>query len=600
MSIAKFKTLKTLFQREKDVNRAQEIRDKLNHKGRKETNHFSREIDQWLKKMRCTGATGQRLEKFRDIKVGVLPEDVEYKSASLEPYLSFKNHNFKFRGGRDKDGKFKGKGVIEFENGDIISGTFKNGMRHGECRIETFKNNMRVLIGNYERDMLNGKAKITYNDDNWMEGYFKDGVLHGFARHFDEKGRLKFLGNYRNGKAFGVCWKIIKGGGSVVGRVDDAGELTGIRIAYLYPDFKTAIVGNFTDAILDHGKVAVLKTVIEDRGIKVPIFTEPGGPDFIREIATYDLLSSTPLLPDPYESQMVEVRQSRVPGSGDGLFAKLKVEPNTILAFYNGKRIKPMSWEDQDFNDWNKNAYRIFDPASKVGTLDIPAQFRASENYCASLAHKTNHSFLPNAEFVAYTHPRFGLVPCIMASHDIEAGEEIFVHYGYDLDGCPEWYEEAWLKGNYPIPDSMKDSWANNVAESAAADAQESEKDCSTLDSSAEGSIVEEDEDIIVSSEEDIISPELLLKWLDISLIIPNGEVSEDDFESSGGKEEVMENVDKIEESNDDTEAFSLEVKDVEDKSDVVEASAIEISDVHLSDESFPVKVSKTYSKTCL
>ncbi len=52
---------------------------------------------------------------------------------------------------------------------------------------------------------------------------------------------------------------------------------------------------------------------------------------------------------------------------------------------------------------------------------------------------QVNHSFLPNAEFVSFDHPRFGLVPCVTSSHDIEAGEEVFVHYGYDLNNCPDW-----------------------------------------------------------------------------------------------------------------------------------------------------------------
>ena len=38
-----------------------------------------------------------------------------------------------------------------------------------------------------------------------------------------------------------------------------------------------------------------------------------------------------------------QVSQSKVPGSGEGLFAKVDIEPNTIIAFYNGKRIKPRS-----------------------------------------------------------------------------------------------------------------------------------------------------------------------------------------------------------------------------------------------------------------
>ena len=59
----------------------------------------------------------------------------------------------------------------------------------------------------------------------------------------------------------------------------------------------------------------------------------------------------------------------------------------------------------------------------------------ASPRSRASYAHKTNHSFMPNAEFVSFEHPRFGLVPCILVNHDVKAGEEIFVHYGYDLQG---------------------------------------------------------------------------------------------------------------------------------------------------------------------
>ena len=36
------------------------------------SDRFSRELDQWIKKMKCSGATGTRLENFRDIKVGII------------------------------------------------------------------------------------------------------------------------------------------------------------------------------------------------------------------------------------------------------------------------------------------------------------------------------------------------------------------------------------------------------------------------------------------------------------------------------------------------------------------------------------------------
>jgi SET domain-containing protein len=32
------------------------------------------------------------------------------------------------------------------------------------------------------------------------------------------------------------------------------------------------------------------------------------------------------------------------------------------------------------------------------------------------------------------------LIPCTKAITDIQAGEEIFLHYGYDPRNCPSWY----------------------------------------------------------------------------------------------------------------------------------------------------------------
>ena len=54
---------------------------------------------------------------------------------------------------------------------------------------------------------------------------------------------------------------------------------------------------------------------------------------------------------------------------------------------------------------------------------NVPVQ--SEEHYCATLAHKTNHSFLPNAQFVVFEHPKFGLIPAVMVTQDLEQGEEV-------------------------------------------------------------------------------------------------------------------------------------------------------------------------------
>ena len=76
---------------------------------------------------------------------------------------------------------------------------------------------------------------------------------------------------------YGTCWKINRGGGCVVGRANKEGDLTGHRIAYLYPDFKTALIGSFTDGVMESAQEAELKSIIDDNGVKVPLFTEPTG-----------------------------------------------------------------------------------------------------------------------------------------------------------------------------------------------------------------------------------------------------------------------------------------------------------------------------------
>ena len=117
------------------------------------------ELEQWLKKMRCV--TSMRLEHFADIKVGPSDAPINWDDVTvLEPYPTLKGLKFEYKGGKDQNGKFKGKAFLEFENGDIVHGMFQDGMRQGECRTETNINGLRVLVGQYQDDKLSGKSKV--------------------------------------------------------------------------------------------------------------------------------------------------------------------------------------------------------------------------------------------------------------------------------------------------------------------------------------------------------------------------------------------------------------------------------------------------------
>lgn len=288
-----------------------------------------------------------------------------------------------------------------------------------------------------------------------MEGFFEKGILHGFVRKYDSKQRLSSFGFYQNGRPAWIWWELIEGGGSLVGFIDEStGELTGPEVVYIYPDFKTGLMGFFREGQLKSAQTVRLECVLNENNIFVPLFTDPEGPMFKKEVSDTENMTSDPLLSDPYEDEMVEVRQSSVPFANEGLFMKQTVESDTILAFYNGIRREPKKSFDKP--NWTISAYRIFDPTRKKGSLDIPSEYIKTSNYCATLAHKTNHSFMASAEFEVYNHPRFGHIPCLMSITKIKAGEEVFVHYGYDLDRCPEWYAEAWDQDKYPVPESWQ------------------------------------------------------------------------------------------------------------------------------------------------
>ena len=233
---------------------------------------IAQELEQWIKKMRCSGSTGIGIESFADIRVGVDPSDVEegcscYDTIECEDVRRILN--------RETDINCKESLKLKLENGDTIEGFFKDGLRHGLCVVSLSEGSVAEIRGNYRDGKLDGKAKTTFKDRSTVDGFFKAGILHGFARHFDKKGRLTFIGNHKNGRPDGTCWKIIRGGGCVVGRVDSDGHLTGIRIAYIYPDYETALVGVFKDGVMEMGKEADICRYVEDEaGIKVPIFTE--------------------------------------------------------------------------------------------------------------------------------------------------------------------------------------------------------------------------------------------------------------------------------------------------------------------------------------
>jgi len=176
------------------------------------------------------------------------------------------------------------------------------------------------------------------------------------------------------------------------------------------------------------------------------------------------------LLPDPYETQWAYVRSSKIRGAKEGLFARRDMPSDFVVAFYNGVRLTTEE-ADKCKEDWEANAYKILDmrgetfscqystrkrretfslgkdlESGEEGVLDIPLEYVATKRYKASLAHKANHSFTPNARFSLFDHPRFGLIPAIVTTKEVCKDDEVTVSYDYAMDDAPPWYQELFAK----------------------------------------------------------------------------------------------------------------------------------------------------------
>jgi len=195
-------------------------------------------------------------------------------------------------------------------------------------------------------------------------------------------------------------------------------------------------------------------------GILSPSFTLLSDRPFKYWPSTRDDIHCPPLQKDPYECRVLEVGQSRVEGGGEGAYARKDLMPGTVVAYYNGLRFQ--AGEKSPFHDtgyaifveWNRKSLY---GCKKGEHMDIPPKYQSSEHYCATLAHKLNHSFTPNCTWANADHPCFGFVPSIVTLEEVRKGEELTIHYMMDMEDAPEWYMDCWdLHSN--VAKTRKDS----------------------------------------------------------------------------------------------------------------------------------------------
>jgi SET domain-containing protein len=116
----------------------------------------------------------------------------------------------------------------------------------------------------------------------------------------------------------------------------------------------------------------------------------------------------------------VEVKLSKLPNSGKGLFAKEFIPKNTRIVEYKGKIT---TWKEVEDNDGN-NGYIYY--VKRYHVIDASRHTSALARYANDARGLQRvRGINNNAEYV-----EDGLKVFIESKKDITAGEEIFVEYG--------------------------------------------------------------------------------------------------------------------------------------------------------------------------
>ena len=77
----------------------------------------------------------------------------------------------------------------------------------------------------------------------------------------------------------------------------------------------------------------------------------------------------------------------------------------------------------------------------------IPKIYWGLSQFRSTLGHKVNHSFKSSkGKFAFGYNPRYGHIRSIVATSDINKGEEVLVDYEYPIGSfVPSWYSDLYL-----------------------------------------------------------------------------------------------------------------------------------------------------------
>ena len=308
-------------------------------------------------------------------------------------------------GKRSAAGLPHGRGTLKWaRSGNRFEGRFVDGCKEGKGCF--YFADGSTLSGSYNGGKLAGETLYTHADGSCMVADYCNGEMEGPFKEYLSNGSVSVAGAHSKGRRSGILWIFDEYGGTLVGLLDKNGQLTGNDIAYVYPDKTTALIGQFEDRQLVKAQAAKLDVPLNDGELnnKAPKFScRDDFPDIISiDVSTHEKLSSQPLLSDVYEKDRVCVKRSLIENADEGLFAKVDLQEDEVVSFYNGIRL---SHDEVDSRDWSLNGNTLSLDEDVV--IDIPLESASTEIYCATLGHKANHSKHPNCKYDLFYHPRY-------------------------------------------------------------------------------------------------------------------------------------------------------------------------------------------------
>ncbi|XP_040565441.1 histone-lysine N-methyltransferase SETD7 [Lepeophtheirus salmonis] len=261
----------------------------------------------------------------------------------------------------------------------------------------------------------------------------------------------------------GLRWKAFgtkRLDGWLYGRMDFKWRFLSNETLYVFPDFKSAIIGTFTrDGDFVEGFESRITHYRCRDGVMELKYLKPKDNALLLKPFTPNThsLSKTPLIRDPLEKRNVFLSNSvNIPAlkNEDSLYAKRNMPPHSLVSYYNGYFIPSKIAYDNasDLYSAHKNSMAYSD----IYLMNMPIDCADTKNYVATLGHKVNHHFWNNhVQFGYVKHPLYGEIRCLVSLKYVHRGQELFANYYYPLDQeeTPDWYLEMYNKGVQKHPE---------------------------------------------------------------------------------------------------------------------------------------------------